>query len=305
MNNFYQKYLKDVLKIIKYKDYIILEDRDGKKYYILKGNKEVEDVYSYLEEIQYPYSVDYINNIEESYLLFPYYEDSINDISYKAKILIEGILFLQLKSIEYRDVSSELISEMYDKSVRKLDSLMEYYNTLQDTIEKGPFSPSTYFLLNHISEFYLNIEYSRREIEKFYRYQNGRLRYSYQINKPYLNNFRVGERKYFLNLLDMKKDLLYLDLISFFRMDGLLFDMISFFDLYQNKISFDFFELSFFFSKILIPNRLELSSSSYLDTIKIRREIDYLRKVREFYLEENKKYQETNQEEFKEKNEDI
>ena len=156
-----------------------------------------------------------------------------------------------------------------------------------------------------MSEFYQNIEYSRREIEKFFQYQNVRIRTSYQIGDVSLSNFRVGEKKYFLNLLDMKKDLLSLDLISYYRRDGLFFDMISFFDLYQAKIHFDFSELSFFFSKVLIPNRLELSNSSYLDTIRIRREIDYLRKVRDFYLEENKKYQETDQEKFKEKNEDI
>ena len=305
MNDFLKKYLIDVIRISKVKDYTIVEDKEGKKYLILRRDKDVGDIYSYLEEIGYPYYLSILNHIDENFLLYPYYSDRVDDISYKAKLLLEGILFLQLKSIEYKDTSLEFISTIYEKSVNELDSLMDYYSKLQENMEKGPFSPSTYFLLNHISEFYQNIEYSRREIENFFQYQEMRIRTSYQIGNVCLSNFRVGEKKYFLNLLNMKKDLLSLDLISFYRMDGLSFDMISLFDLYQAKIPFDSSELSFFFSKVLIPDRLELSNSSYLDTIKIRREIDYLRRVREFYLEENKKYQETNQEKFKEKNEDI
>ena len=132
MNDFLKKYEIDVSKITKFKDDTIVEDVNGGRYLILKRDRDVHELYSYLEEIHYPYYLPVLNHINDSFLLYPYYPDRVDDISYKAKVLLEGVLFLQLKSIEYQDTSLEYISSIYEKCVNELDSLMEYYSKLQE-----------------------------------------------------------------------------------------------------------------------------------------------------------------------------
>ncbi len=306
MNEILDKYSISIHKISKYLNYSIIEDYQNKKYLIKIKDSNLDKIFSYLKEMDYPYYVPFLNDKNDSYQIYPYYEDHIYDNSYKGKEIINAICDLELKSMEYHDYSLEQLKEYYDQKVKELDDLMNYYLSLQETIENSnSFSPSSYFLLLHISEFYHNIRFSRYELERWYSFEEKRMRTSYLIGDVSFSNFRIGDKKYFIDYKNYKRDFFLEDIISFYRKEGLLIDMISLFDLYQSKISLTRSEKSFFFFRLLIPNKVSIHDNSYSDCIKIRREIDFMNKSREFYLKENKEDEETNQKEFKQENEDI
>ena len=305
MNELLHQYFIEIEKITKYQNYIIIEDIHKKQYLVKVKDSNKEIILSFFKEIDFSYYVPLLNDYEDSYEIYPYYEDHVGDSSYKAKELIHALIDLQLKSMDYQEYSLEQLKEYYENKVLELDELMNYYSKLNDTILENTLSPSSYLLLIHISDFYQNISISRMEIEKWYSYQDTRIRISYIIGNVSLKYFKVGDYKYFIDLSRVRRDIYLYDMIEFIQNEILNVDMISLFEEYQSKLNLSFSEYSFLFSSILIPNKIELTDYCYFDTIKIRNEINRIQKLRNFYLEENKKYQEANKEEFKEKDKDI
>ena len=303
MNSLLEEYSIKYEKITKYKAYYIVEDSfNNKKYLIRKRNSNNKEIINYLESINYPYYLPIINSYEDNYLIYPFYED-IN-IS-KDKEIIKAIGLLEKDSISYVEYLDIEIDKYYKEKVEELDSLMNYYSLLQDNLEENELSPSSYLLLINMSCFYKNLSLARGELEKWYLNKNKKYRTSYVIGNVLLDNFIGGDKNYFINIDNFRRDYFLTDIIFFFRNDILKIDINSLFKYYQEIIELEDYELSFLYFNLLIPRKIEFSNDNYLDTIKIRKEIDSINKIRKFYLEENKEYQETYKDEFKEKDEYI
>ena len=294
MKEIINKYNIEVKKINKINNIIVIEDYNGEKYLIKKKDLNNNELISYLKEINYPYYISYINNDGDLYEIYPYYENSLEDLSYKGKKLVEAIVVLQKRSIEYKDYSLDFIKNYYDNKVKELDELFNYYSSLQDKIENNILDPSTYLLLINISNIYQNINIARGELEKWYLDNEKRIRVSYLIGDCSFNNFVVGEKEYFINFNDNNKEIFLYDFINFFRNAIYYINVIPLFDYYKSELNINFYELSFFYFNILMPNKIEFVNDSYINTIKVHKELDYIIKSRDFYLEENKKYQEAN-----------
>ena len=109
------------LKHIKrWNNYIILYGENG-TYLLKEKDNNKEKLYSTLESIQYPYYLPLLNSNQDSYELYPYYEEEVYDNNIKSKEFLKGLILLHKESI-YNDE----VSDIYIKAGTSLVEIKEY-----------------------------------------------------------------------------------------------------------------------------------------------------------------------------------
>ena len=292
--------IQDCLKNIKInkisylKDYIVITSSDH-KYLIKPKDSNKKNVFDYLRSINYPYYVELENNPNDYYEIYPYYDDLVKDKSQKAKEMIYALISLHLKTINYKEYNTDKIKEIYETQNKIIDERIKYYLDLQDYIDELEYPlPEYYLLIKNISKIYKLLNISKLKIDSWYKNINNKIRESLLIKKTNLNNFRYGEKSYFIDLKDMKKGLIISDFVEFYKQEALNVDMKYLFSIYNSKIDLTNNELDILYSLISIPQKIEIKKSHYENTINVRKIIDYTEKTIEFISEEYKKNQETN-----------
>ena len=182
---------------------------------------------------------------------------------------------------------------------------MKYYLELQDKIDDFNFPPPSYYLLiKNISKFYKLLHYAFSKLDDWY--QNSDLyREVFLIDDVSFDNFIREEVSYFLDYGSGNRGFIINDFVSFYRKECFTVEMNSLFDLYKEELSLTNDEISLLLCLISIPDEIDFTDDSYIDTIRVRRVVDYVSKVEEFLSKENEEYKKTNKQEFKEKNNDI
>lgn len=284
-------------------DYIILYCADDKKYLLKNKDSNKEELFNYLKSINYRYYLDIINSYNDSYELYPYYEDKINDNYNKCKEIINALISLHLNSFSYINLNNngDFIRQIYEEYNSKIDITMKYYLDLQDYIDEMDFLlPQYYLLIINISKIYNLLKFSKSKLDDWYQSKIERYREVVCVGDVSCDNFRFGEKSYFIDWKNSNNNLIVYDFVEFYKSEYNDVDMISLFNMYNSKINFTSDEFSLFLSIISIPDIIKFGKDNYNDTIRVRKLIDYVDKTNHFVLEEDEKNQKANEQEFKE-----
>lgn len=284
------------IKIKKY-NYIngnrVIETNKG-KYEVKEKISNIKDIYDYLLSKNFNNFIKLENNYEDPYEIYEYNEDSINSKD-KAIDLIYLLALLHTKTTTYQETNEDNIKKIYENFIDKLTYLNDYYHNIQDTIEtKVYMSPAEYLLIRNISEIYNSINYSRYNIEQWYKIKkdNTKERIVLNHNDISINNYSYN-KKVLKNWSNSMKDYVVYDFYKFYRNNYHNLEFSSLFDIYQNKYKYTKDELFLFKSLIFIPWKVELNNTNYNNCILVNDLIDYINKTKIFYLEENQENQET------------
>jgi len=295
-----QKYGITILSISYLDNNVIIDSSNG-KYLLKKKDSNKKEIFSYLKQIHFDYFVPLVNDYNDYYELYPYYEDHIFDLYSKAKEFIYALSVLHLKTTSYVSYREGEIQDLYEEVSLNIDYMMKYYLDLQDYIEGLDFpNPAQYLLIKNISRFHYILRISKDKLEEWKRLQGESGREVLQIGKASLHNFRVGEKSYFVDFRDAKRGRAVDDLIYFYRSDFQDVDFSSLFSFYHSKYQLDKAELSFFYAMIAIPEKITFTKNHFLDTQRVRKVVDYVNQTLNFILEKDKENTETNENEFKE-----
>lgn len=298
------KYDIQVKRITYFEKYIII-DSENEKYLLKKKDSNKEELFNHLKQINYNYYMPLINEYSDYYELYPYYDDNISGKYTKAKEMLYALALLHIKTTTYIDYNQDELKEIYEDTNNLIDNLTKYYLDLQDYLEGIEFlSPAQYLLMKNISRIHYLLRLAKNNLEDWFKDLEN-VREVLLINNVSLNNFRVGEASYFVDFKDAKNGLVVYDLVNFYKNEVLNVDFFSLFSFYNSKYNLNKDELELFYTLICIPERITFTKNNYLDTLRVRRLVDYVGVTLEFLLEKNKEYQKAYQEKLEEENENV
>jgi len=295
-----RKYSIKAKQVKRWNNYIIIYGEDG-SYLLKEKDNDKEKLYSTLESIQYPYYLPLLNSYQDSYELYPYFEEEVYDNNIKSKEFLKGLILLHKESIYYDDVSNIDINDFYDKIRKDIDEQLQFYLNLQNNIEVEGFPRIDYyyFLLN-VSSFYKVLTIALDKLDLWKSLEIKKIRKALIMHKDSLSNFSYSSKKsYFIDFSECKHDLLINDFISFYQANLHQIDMIECFHIYQSYIPFSYDEKVLLFCLICIPIRITFTDNIYQNIVIIQNRVNYIEKTLQFLLEEDKENQKTDEEEFK------
>lgn len=294
-----QKYHLIIEKVEKNPTYILLYGKE--KIYLFKEKENSKkELFQFLETIQYPYYVPLLNDYDDPYELYPYYEDTIKEDSMKGKELINALLSLHLKTMSEEDLEDNTKEDIYERIKKELTEKEAYYEELQKYSESFPFPRvDYYYLLNNISIIYKSIWWSKELLEKWFQLKSHSIYKSYVLHNAYLKNFKISHISYFINFEECYRDYRIYDLLNFYKEDQLKISMPPLIKAYNNQSPLTKSELLLLNCLLLIPNTIHFTEDVYNNTVQIKYELDKIDKTFQFLSEKDKEEEQKNEEKLK------
>jgi len=265
---------------LKYLGKVIIIDSNKNKY--VYKNKNNYLTYEYLLGRDFNNIPKYFNNKDSNYDLIEYIEDLNIPKEQRLKDLINVISLLHKKTIYSKEIELDELKKIYEDIINNVDSLMAYYSDLNNYIDSIVFmSPLEYLLVSNIDLFYYLLNFTKDKILIWYNSikDNKVLRYSLNHNNIDINHLIENDNLYLISWNKSKIDLLTNDLVQLYKKYYYDIDLNELINEYQknNKLTSD--EYLFLLIILAIPERIELSSNTYLDTNKLSNYIEYLKKI--------------------------
>ena len=278
----------------------------GNKLY-KKRKINIEEVYSFLDSRNYEFYIKPIevNNNEEIYPYINEYETTDNE---RAKDLIYRVSILHNKTTEFRDKNINNIKELYETTINILNETYQFYYKLQDELEEHEFLyPEELLLLENISKVYYMVNTSRYYLEEYYKEQDNKTkeRVVRLHGNLRLDHIIESDEKYLISWNNSRIDYPIIDLVKFYKNDYENIEFSSILHLYKNKYPLTKEELYLFFSLINIPEKIYYTSDHLVNTIKTRHFVNYIDKTIDLTLQENKKDEESSNQELEKKNDSV
>ena len=282
MNN-----IKEILNKYNYKPESILVNENitivrtnDKKIVIKKNkNKDIKDVFQYLKSKGFHNYLNYINDVEDEFLIFPYINNVTKDSSDRGKDLIHLIAVLHSKTYFYKSVSIDEIKKIYEEKIEYLNYLDKYYDDLRFVIEEKQFpSPSEYYLIRNISWIFHSISSSKFFLDKWYDLVKDKKSKRVGLihgNLEFDHLLESGE-KFIISWDNARNDLLIYDLIILYKKNYNDADFYSLFKLYENYFPLAPEERFLLFALMLEPTKLNFNEIEILNMKNCYYQIKYL-----------------------------
>ena len=264
-----------ITKKITLKNNIRIIDTGTNLYVIKKRHHKLNELFKYLKTRGFEYYPEIIYQTKNydiyQYITFveiPKYE--------KANDIIKLTTILHNRTTFYKEIDDNTYKELYENIIKKLNYLYNYYNDIADIIEQEEFiSPANYYFIRNISKVFKIINYSRREIEKWYSIieDKKRIRMVNIHNNLSLDHYLLSDKPYLISWRKSKKDIPIYDLINFYKKYYKEFDFYELLKNYENNYRLLPEERILFFSLISIPDKIEFND----------KEINLCKKINTFY----------------------
>jgi len=273
----------------------IISTDDG-DYFVKKMNGNEKYLYDYLLSRNFKNFLDITNNYDDQYKLYQYRTDNVS-IEDKAIDLVNLLSLLHIKTTTYREIDLDNVKKIYETVNEELDYLDTYYHNMQDFIETRIYmSPAEYLLIRNISSIYYMLSISKTNINKWYEIKSYKKKERVVLahNNLSLNNFIDSGIPVFKNWENAKKDFAVYDFYKFYRNNYNDLEFSSLFEIYQSKYKFTDDELILFKAFVFKIWKVEFTKSNYDNCVIVSNLITYMNKTFEFFLEEDKEDEKTN-----------
>ena len=241
------------------------------RYVIKKTNNS--NIYEYLRVRNFNNFPNSITNNTDSYEIVDYIDDIEVPMEQRAQDLIYLTSILHAKTTFYKNLDTDTIKEIYEKIVNMQTDVYQYYMNIQDIIETEVYmSPSHYLLIRNISFFYKCIRLSKEYIDKWYDIIKDKKRLRYAMTHGNLDSSHIIENEdiYLISWDKAKIDNPIYDLNNLYRNNFIRLDLIDMLNIYESKYELSHDEKYLLFSLVLIPNRLEVMDTEYLNVVNVR-----------------------------------
>lgn len=284
-----QSYLSSIDKIEYKNGWMILYCETEKYLYRKKGIK-LDELFHYFESISFFNYLMPLNSLDDDFVLYHYPNEVSLDEEEKGRRMLFVLLSLEKKSIIQRELSIDEKKELYENICNDIEETVTYYLDLEKKILEFDFPPISYYvLLNNISQFYRLLDYSRYQLNRWYSSESNLYRESFLVGDVSINSFVFSDDTYLYGIDQWKRGCLLLDFLSFFKNNSSLPNIWELFHSFQEELSLTKEELSLFYSLISIPEKIEFSHHSFIDTMILHDYIQRLDSIEMFLSKENEK----------------
>ncbi|MCI5678283.1 MAG: hypothetical protein SOT41_01895 [Candidatus Faecisoma sp.] len=254
---------------------IIVSDEVNK--YVIKKNQRNQEIFEYLRNRSFDYYPKILNDSNDSYEISEYiYDDYIPD-EQKMLDLIKLVSLLHNKTTHYKEVDFADYKTIYETLSNNIEYLYSYYNDIITLIEtKVYMSPSEYLLARNISKIFGSLNFSKQELEKWYKLVENKTKQRVVVlhNNLDLSHFRSNTKNYLLSWDKAKLGIPIFDLYILYKRHGLDFNFEEILKYYESSYKLQEDEKILFFILIALPDKIEFDGTLYEQTKKIGKFLD-------------------------------
>lgn len=254
---------------------IIVSDEVNK--YVIKKNQRNQEIFEYLRNRSFDYYPKILNDSNDSYEISEYiYDDYIPD-EQKMLDLIKLVSLLHNKTTHYKEVDFADYKTIYETLSNNIEYLYSYYNDIITLIEtKVYMSPSEYLLARNISKIFGSLNFSKQELEKWYKLVENKTKQRVVVlhNNLDLSHFRSNTKNYLLSWDKAKLGIPIFDLYILYKRHGLDFNFEEILKHYESSYKLQEDEKILFFVLIALPDKIEFNGTLYEQTKRIGKFLD-------------------------------
>lgn len=264
----------------------IINTKDNK--YILKAGNNT-NIYDYLQIKNFNNFIYPITDSNDRYEITEYIDDIEVPMEQRIEDLIYLTSILHVRTTFYKNIDIDYIKEIYEEQLKKQEYLYNYYLGLQDIIETEVYmSPSQYLLIRNISNFYKCIRKSKEYIDKWYEVMNSSKKMRYAMTHGNLDKTHIIENQniYLTSWDKARINSPVFDLINLYRNNQDKIDIIDLLSIYETKYELKEEEKYLLFSYLLLPDKIEIKETEFLNVKETRRVVEYIDKIKNILLQE-------------------
>lgn len=248
----------------------IVNTSEGKFVIKSKKNNDTRELFRYLKSKNFHNYLDYINDDQDNFMIFPYISDDIKvDKEEIAKDIILLISLLHSRTSFYKSFPIDEVKAFYEGKIEYISELEKYYENIRLMIEEQYFmAPSYYFLLRNISWIFHSLNSSKYFLDKWYEIsKNKKNRRLCLIHGNLELDHIIGSEERFLISWDHARvDVPIYDLLGFYKKN---FNEVSFYTLlniYEEKSPLLPEERYLLFALMFIPEKIKFDKEEILNT---------------------------------------
>lgn len=279
---------------------IVVEDEKENALVLKRKFKDKKDLYQYLDLRGFNHFPSLLGTID-IYEIYPFIREVELPKEQKALDLVYLMSLLHNKTTFYRAVDLDKVKAFYEEEENELNYLLEYYQSLQDMIEKHVYmSPSEYLLIRNSSFLYGILNLVKKLLEEWYQIlsKKQKERYALVHNGLSLNHFIEKDNGYFISWDRAKMDIPVYDFYTFYKENDDTLDYATLLDVYESKYPLLKEEKLRLFILLLTPRKIVLQEDEAKTCRIIHKEFKRLKKVREMVSKEYKEDTEEKKQEF-------
>lgn len=252
----------------------IITTKEG-NYVIKEKQKDINNLYNYLSNRNFNKYPKLIDEYDNKYV-YEYLPNQDIPINQKMIDLASTLSELHYKTSYFKEIKIDKIKEIYEDIKSNILYIEDYYNKLFDkALSEEYIRPSLYILLINSSLIKSNIEFNKKELEKWYKQviDLDKIRVVYNHNNlsidHYINDKIISWDNYLI-------DSPVMDLIKIYHNDYRKYDFKDFLKEYLKGYELLDYEKTLLFLSISIPNPVEFTSDELINTTMISKLLDYI-----------------------------
>lgn len=246
-------------------------------------NKNIIELFNYLKAKDFN---NYLNiKLIDDYEISNYIKQVNGNDNEKLTELAYILAMLHAKTTYYSIFSIDEIKGKYEKLTDQIIDTKAYYEKLfDDNVILNYPHPSMFLLIRNISLILISLDKSKYYLDKWYELIKNKNSIRKVINHNYLkvSNLLTGDNSYLINWYKSIKDSPIYDIESLFKENFKIIDMVDIFDIYRSKYQLLEEEIYLLATRLLLIDKLNLIKNDYINTVEVRKKIDYLSKVNSF-----------------------
>ncbi len=253
----------------------IIDSPSGKFVVKKRKNKDTRELFRYLNSRGFDNYLDYINDDQDDFMIFPYIDEVHDDSASRANDIILLDSLLHNKTAFYKSISSEEVKAFYEEKTDYIESLTKYYDNIRLVIEEQQFiPPSLYLLIRNISWIFRSLDASKYFLDKWYDEESKKSsrRLCLIHGNLELDHLIGTENRFLISWDNARVDSPIYDLLTFYNNDFFNVPFKTLLALYLKNNPLTSEELYLLFSLMLMPDKLELNKEEVINT----KEVYYL-----------------------------
>lgn len=266
------------------KNKVRIIDTGSSRFVIKKRNKELDEMYRYLNSRSFNYFPKVIYKTDH-YDVYEYVSDVDMPREERAIDVVKLLSMLHSKTTFYEYVDDDYYKELYEDTLERIEYLTNYYNDICSIIEREEFmSPSHYLFVRNVTKVFQALNYCKVNIEKWYQIisEKKRIRIVNNHNNVKLEHYLLSDKPCLVSWDRSKRDVCINDLIVMYKEYYRELDFCELLRVYELHYPLLSEERILFFVLISIPDKLEFDESEYKMSIKISNFYDYINTSEKF-----------------------
>lgn len=271
-------------KSYEYRNKIVIIDTNNGKY-VIKNNCNNCDIYDYLNAKGFHNYPMHYNNKNDNYDLSMYIDDTVIPLEQRCEDLVKTLGYLHYKTSYYQESDLDEIKQIYEDVKSNLFNLLNYYNELNDYLDKELFlSPGGYLLIRNISLIYRMINYGLNKIDLWYQISSNSNKYRTSLihNNISLDHLLIRDNSYLVSWDKSKIARPIIDIVEFYKKYYKLIKLEDVLNLYESVNCLQEEEKHLLLIYLSIPKKIVFTDNHLNDVIDINNELLYLNKVYEY-----------------------